>query len=59
MPKIFTRLAFVAVFFPPLLMLVLGIFVGYYGHPYESCSRKHVGEDNIGECVWLKMHSGY
>lgn len=40
----------------PMLLLVLGIIIGYYGHPYEACSRMNVGEENIGECIWLKMH---
>jgi hypothetical protein len=40
----------------PMCMLVLGVLIGYYGHPYEACSRMNVGEDNMGECIWLKMH---
>ena len=37
-------------------MLFLGLWVGYNMHPYESCSREHVGGDSIGECVWLKLN---
>jgi len=39
----------------PSLFLVAGLLIGYNSHPYESCSREHVGGDNIGECVWLKL----
>lgn len=37
-------------------MLSLGLWLGYKMHPYEQCSREHVGGDNIGECVWLKLN---
>ena len=40
----------------PILFLIAGLWIGYESHPYESCSREHVGEDYIGECVWLKIH---
>ena len=40
----------------PLLFFVAGLVIGYQSHPYESCSREHVGGDNIGECVWLKLN---
>lgn len=40
----------------PIVCFVGGIYTGYYGHPYEACSREHVGGDNVGECVWLKLN---
>jgi len=40
----------------PVIFLLAGLMIGYESHPYESCSREHVGDDNIGECVWLKTH---
>ena len=39
----------------PVIFFVAGLMIGYKSHPYESCSREHVGGDNIGECVWLKL----
>lgn len=36
-----------------ILFLVGGMGIGYYSHPYEVCSEKHVSDENIGECVWL------
>ena len=42
----------------PVLFLIAGLIIGYKSHPYESCSREHVGADNIGECIWLKIHGG-
>ena len=35
--------------------IVIGMFFGHYTHPYEQCARQHVGDDYVGECVWLKL----
>ena len=45
----------VAASLAPVLMFLAGLMIGYQSHPYESCSREHVGGDSIGECVWLKL----
>lgn len=36
-------------------VLLFGLWLGYKMHPYEQCSREHVGGDHVGECVWLKL----
>lgn len=41
----------------PLLFFIAGLWIGYESHPYEECARQYVGEDYIGECVWLKLHN--
>ena len=46
----------VAASLAPVLMFLAGLMIGYRSHPYESCSREHVGGDSIGECVWLKLN---
>lgn len=38
-------------------VFLLGLWLGYKMHPYEQCSREHVGGDNIGECVWLRLNT--
>ena len=38
-----------------LIALKASYNIGYKMHPYEQCSREHVGGDHIGECVWLKL----
>ena len=45
----------VAIGLAPVMFFVAGLMIGYRSHPYESCSREHVGGDHVGECVWLKM----
>lgn len=35
---------------------VFGYHLGYNNHPYQQCARQYVGEENMGECVWLKLH---
>ena len=37
------------------VLFAMGWLSGYNAHPYEKCSRDYVGDDNIGECVWLKL----
>ena len=41
----------------PLLFFIAGLWIGYESHPYEVCAREYVGGDDIGECVWLKLHN--
>ena len=36
------------------IAFAIGIAVGSYAHPYETCKRKYLNiDDNILECVWL------
>lgn len=41
--------------FVMILLMIASYNVGYNMHPYEQCSREHVGGDHVGECVWLKL----
>ena len=50
------KLAIAAIGITPILFLIAGLMIGYNSHPYESCSREHVGGDHVGECVWLKLN---
>lgn len=35
----------------------LGIAIGSYSHPYESCKRMYETPEDISECVWLKENN--
>lgn len=50
------KITIIAVALTPVIFFIAGLMIGYQSHPYESCSREHVGGDNIGECVWLKLN---
>lgn len=44
---------------PAFVLIIIGVFAGYYGHPYESCSKKYTSQEDIGECIYLiKMGQG-
>ena len=36
------------------IVLALGVGLGNYGHPYESCKRMFETPEDISECVWIK-----
>ena len=44
---------FVGGFAVSLILLMMGIIIGYIGHPYEKCKRMYVTAEDMSECVWL------
>ena len=50
----FTRASKYAVF--PAIAFILGLTLGSYSHPYEVCSRMYETQEDISECVWLRMN---
>jgi hypothetical protein len=32
----------------------IGLALGSYSHPYETCKRMHETPEDIAECVWIK-----
>jgi len=39
---------------PISVAFALGIALGNYAHPYETCKRMYDTPENVSECVWIK-----
>ena len=39
---------------PISVAFALGIALGNYAHPYETCKRMYEDSNDIMECVWIK-----
>jgi hypothetical protein len=43
---------------PVVVLCIITLFAGYYGHPYETCSKKYTSHEDIGECIYLIKKGG-
>ena len=37
-----------------VMLLISGLALGSYSHPYEVCKRMYDTPEDISECVWIK-----
>jgi hypothetical protein len=38
------------------LVFVLGLYLGSASHPYEVCKKQYDTQEDISECVWIRMN---
>ena len=37
-----------------VMLLISGLALGSYSHPYEVCKRMYETPEDVSECVWIK-----
>ena len=41
---------------PIAAAFVLGLYLGSASHPYEVCKKQYDTQEDISECVWIRMN---
>jgi hypothetical protein len=41
---------------PIAAAFIIGLYLGSASHPYEVCKKQYDTQEDISECVWIRMN---